>query len=116
MALNEEEKKINFAINNANVYKVKHKIDFVNCDFEFFKSSKDKFDVLFLCPGYEVKFNNNFDKMEKFCIFSNFKCDIKKMIENAFSITDNLLIILPKNCEIAEISLLINNYYQKNNM
>lgn len=108
--MEKDEKKLNMAANNFNVYKVKSKIDLMHYHFvESFMGLKPVVDLVFLYPNYD---SFNITQNDKFCLFSNIFPDIKKILDAAMSITENIILILPKTLEIEELALLLSDFFE----
>lgn len=109
MAFEMAETKLNFAINNAGVYGVKNKIDFIKGNFLSYRGKK-LIDAVFLIMDYDSLKNPN----ESFCLFSNIIPDIRKTLEKTLEICPNVILVLPKLVDISELTLLCSDiYYHK---
>jgi 16S rRNA G966 N2-methylase RsmD len=107
--MEKDEKKLNMALNNFNVYKVKSKIDILRANFvESFLEVKPV-DIIFLYPNYETF---NLTQNDKFCLFNNIFPDLRKILDAAMGITENMIIILPKTVEIEELALLFSDFFE----
>ena len=110
ISMEKDEKKLNMASHNFNVYKVKSRIDLMHYPFvESFMGLKPVVDLVFLYPNYD---SFNLTQNDKFCLFSNVFPDIRKILDAAMSITENIILILPKTLEIEELALLLSDFFE----
>ena len=109
IAFEMNEQRVNFSLNNAIIYGVRDKIDVIKGNFQNFKCKNKRIDLIFLAMEYENVKNPN----ENFCLFANILPDIRKTIENAMSITENIVLILPKYVDISELALLFTDLYMQ---
>lgn len=107
MAIEADAQKIKEARNNARVYDVEHKIDFVQA--RFLQMRKLKADVVFLAPT-ELKHQPH----EQFSVFLHICEDIQKIIEHALDVAPNICIKLPCYTNPKEVGALFARIYSNN--
>jgi len=95
------DKRMKFILNNAEIYGVNDKIDVIRGNSDNFRCRK-KIDAVVITMDYE----NLKTSTESFCLFANLVPDIRKTLENAFRITENVVLIVPKFVDVSELALL----------
>ena len=101
MAFEQFEQRVNFALSNAAVYGVRHKIDVIKGKPEGFRCRR-KVDAVVITLDYE----NLKTSTENFCLFANLMPDIRKAFENSMELTENIVLIIPKFVDVSELALL----------
>ncbi|CAL9216814.1 unnamed protein product [Arabidopsis halleri] len=102
IAIDIDPMKIAFAMNNAKVYGVANRIDFVTGDFMQLAPSL-KGDVLFLSPPWG---GPTYSKVESYKLDMLLPRDGYSLFQTALSITPNITMFLPKNVDLAQLEEL----------
>ncbi|KAG7593439.1 RNA cap guanine-N2 methyltransferase [Arabidopsis thaliana x Arabidopsis arenosa] len=102
VAIDIDPMKTAFAMNNAKVYGVANRIDFVTGDFMQLAPSL-KGDVLFLSPPWG---GPAYSKVESYKLDMLLPRDGYSLFQTALSITPNIIMFLPKNVDLAQLEEL----------
>ncbi|KAG7598767.1 RNA cap guanine-N2 methyltransferase [Arabidopsis suecica] len=102
VAIDIDPMKTAFAMNNAKVYGVANRIDFVTGDFMQLAPCL-KGDVLFLSPPWG---GPTYSKVESYKLDMLLPRDGYSLFQTALSITPNIIMFLPKNVDLAQLEEL----------
>jgi 23S rRNA G2445 N2-methylase RlmL len=95
------ETKVSYAKHNSQVYRVSDKIEFICEDFLNFDRLNIRADLVFLNPSWKKP-----EKGEKFSIFTHIYPDINRAVKISLEISQNIVLLLPKYCDITELATL----------
>ncbi len=101
--------KIEIATHNAKVYQMGHKISFLNKDFlvlDKTKDFKDPIEVVFISPPWG---GTSYSK-DRIYNLENIKPRFKEIVRKALSLADNVVLFLPRNVDITQLSDLLLGY------
>jgi trimethylguanosine synthase len=103
--------KVEMAKHNAKIYGVDSKIEFIASDF--LKLSKVKADAVFVSPPWG---GTDYSKDADYSIFTSVYPDIRAILRQSLSISDNVAMFLPRNIKLAELAELFDDYFEKARM
>lgn len=95
--------KIEYAKNNSSIYGVSEKIKFINQDF-LTLDYNEQIDIVFLAPpwgGIDYSTNKNYS------LYKNITPNIINIMDKAFSLSQKIVLALPRNINIEELIEII---------
>ena len=95
-----------WAKHNSKVYKVDHKVDFLNSDFMTLRNISA--DVVFLDPS-----DNRYSKADPFSIFKNTKPDPLTLLAKSLEVSEKIVLQLPGDTEFEELPQLLHQSLEK---
>lgn len=102
-------KKIKYTRHNASVYQVRSKIEFFKTDFIDLKFPPHfRPDIVFVKPKY-----NEPSILEDFNMEKHITPNLNLIFQKALTISQNVVIILPKQCDIQDISFYLGHYIKE---
>ena len=104
------ESRVNYTQNNAKIYNVDHKIEFIVGDF--LKINIKNADLVFLNPHWENAKENG----KRFCIYTDITPNINEVLDRSYKIAKNIVLALPKYCILDEIIEIFSSFISRNNM
>ena len=94
------------AKHNSKIYKVDHKVDFLNSDFMTLRNISA--DVIFLDPSDDRR-----SKADPFSIFKNIKPDPLTLLAKSLEVSEKIVLQLPGDTEIEELPQLLHQSLEK---
>lgn len=103
-----DQTRVKFARHNARIYNVQDKVDFVHSDFFDIKNIRP--DIVFLAPPWG---GIEYSKDSSYSPLSSVTPDLMKIIEHSLTLSPNLVLLLPKNCQVSDFAELFDKALTK---
>lgn len=103
-----DQTRIKFAKHNAKLYNVQDRIDFVHSDFFDIRGIKP--DIVFLAPPWG---GIDYSKNRGYSPLKSVTPDLFRIIEHSLTLSPNLVLLLPKNTELADFAELFDKVLTK---